>query len=328
MRAPKILLALHSSPGRPDLADELAARGLEVRLSNNMASTWAQAREWGPDAVLLASLSDDPAGPELGSLLRLARDPGGPALLVMTDAPETLLGPELTHDLAVEVDDFVPTDLHAKAIARRVRIAVTRNEAIGRLNAERDDLLQKTITDFKTGLFNDRHFKQRSHQEMSRAQRQEHPLGVIMIDFDDFKRINDDCDHAFGDHTLRTFARALQGGLREFDVPARLGGDEFAVLLPNTKLADAVTIAERLQRSVRELEIRDRDHSARLTVSMGVASWSPTGERSFEATQQGADHALLEAKRLGRDGICVFDGIVRQQVPKAEAKTEKKKGEA
>jgi diguanylate cyclase (GGDEF)-like protein len=147
-----------------------------------------------------------------------------------------------------------------------------------------------------------------------------------MIDFDDFKGINDQNDHAFGYHVLLWFARTLKSRLRDFDIPARLGGDEFAVLLPNTRLNDAVTIAERIGEAVSGTPIEDRGHRCQLTVSIGAVSWNPEGKRTFDEELKGADRALLDAKKLGRNRICTYDGQVKPHEPGAAAKKGSKKG--
>ncbi len=320
MTTQRILIANHAAPALQGLEQALIDEGLEVRTSANMAATWAQAREWDPDAVILSPLDLDPGGTEIRSLLQLAADPEGPAVLVITEDPRVL------EQHARTLDDFLPPHLDPPAVLRRLRFAVARREALSRLATEREALLQQTITDFKTGLFNDRYFHTRCKEECSRAQRQDQHLGVLMIDFDDFKAINDEHDHSFGDHVLLGFARTMRSRLRDFDVPARLGGDEFAVLLPSTRLSDAASIAQRLCDSLAEMTFSDGDHSTRLTVSIGVASWNPGGKRTFDEEFKGADRALLRAKKAGRGGIWTFDGRSRAYTPKNGPKTPSSKG--
>jgi diguanylate cyclase (GGDEF)-like protein len=141
-----------------------------------------------------------------------------------------------------------------------------------------------------------------------------------MIDFDGFKAINDVHGHDFGDQALAAFAQALRGCLRDFDVPARLGGDEFAVLLPGTRLPDAVGIAERVRATVNSLAVEHGGRRAALSVSIGVADWLPDSKAPLEESVRGADRALLHAKSLGGGRIGVFeDGAVRAVAPGAAA---------
>ncbi len=305
MTSPTILLALHAPGAGATLAEGLPARGLPVLVSRNMAETWNAARARAPDAIVLAPLSQDTASAEFKSLMDLAAATGGPALLVLTAAPDSL-APRWQ-----AFDDFLPADVDAETAARRLRFVLDRRAALAGLRTERERLLQAATTDYKTGLCNDRGFAERSREEVSRARRQDAPIAVLMIDFDGFKAINDVHGHDFGDRALAAFAHALRGNLRDFDVAARLGGDEFAVLLPGSLLPDAIRIAERVRGAVGTLAVEHEGRRAALSVSIGVAGWSPDGKEALEAATRGADRALLQAKSLGGGRICLFeDGVV------------------
>jgi diguanylate cyclase (GGDEF)-like protein len=322
MTSPRILLALHRGELGSGLADGLPVRGLRVEVSRNMAETWVLVRKNLPDAVLLAPLSREVDSAEFSSLLALAASPGGPAILVVTDDPGFLEG------RIDAVDDYLHPGMDPDLAARRVRFALARKAAIARLQSERASLLRQTITDFKTGLFNDRYFAERSREEVSRARRGDQPIGVLMIDFDGFKAINDVHGHPFGDHALTTFADCLRHNLRDFDVAARVGGDEFAVLLPGSHLEDATGIAERIRATVGSLTIEHEGRRAALSVSIGVAAWTPASEASLDATVRGADKALLQAKGLGPGRICLHDrDVVRPHTlgGKSEEKRAKRK---
>ncbi len=298
MDAFHLLLALHAPlPGR-DLAAELRAEGLDPEISRNLADTWAAVRDRPPRAVLLSPVHEDGDSAELLSLLRPAdgsRVP--PTLLVLTDRPEFL-------DVrAADIDGFVAPDEPAPRLARRIRHAVARHEARQALAEERESLLRASSTDFKTGLANDRRFAEACRIEHARAIRENHWLGVVMIDLDEFKSINDDHDHLFGDHVLKELADTLRAGLRPFDTPARKGGDEFAVLLPSADLDASRAIAERLRAAFAERELRHGGHRRRATITLGVAAWHPEGETEFEDVLLAADQALLAAKEAGRNRV-------------------------
>jgi len=301
MTVPRILLARHQSGSAAQLAAGLAGEGFAVEETRNMAATWVSVRSRAPDAVLLAPLSHDTDSAEFQSLLELCVAHDGPALLVLTDDPEFLVG------RVDAVDDFLPPDIEAPHAARRLLFALARRRAFSRLRGERERLLQQSITDFKTGLSNDRHFAERGAAELSRARRQGLPLSVLMIDFDGFKAINDVHGHAFGDHALATFAAALRARLRDFDVAARMGGDEFAVLLPSSRLEDAIGIAERVRAAVSGLDLRHGGRRAALSVSIGVAAWSPHDNLPLDQVLAGADSALLLAKQHGRGRIAIHE---------------------
>jgi len=124
------------------------------------------------------------------------------------------------------------------------------------------------------------------------------PLSLLVVDADDFKKINDRFGHAMGDVVLCELVRTLQATVREGDLVARTGGEEFVVVLPETRRADAVAIAERICENVRQMAVPAPDGPVRPTVSVGCASGLPTS-----ALLSAADAALYEAKSCGRDRV-------------------------
>ena len=171
------------------------------------------------------------------------------------------------------------------------------------LAEQRTKQLEKlSITDPLTRLKNRMYFNTRYREEWKRCNRLGIKLSVLMIDLDNFKRINDTYGHLFGDECLREIAATLQRQIpRETDVIARYGGEEFVVLLPDTKLADAERIAERLVKATAENEVKYNDQSIFLTASVGVACAKPDHQNDGESLLRTADHALYAAKENGRN---------------------------
>jgi diguanylate cyclase (GGDEF)-like protein len=159
---------------------------------------------------------------------------------------------------------------------------------------------RQAVTDELTGLANHGRFQELLQMEMEQARRYRHPVGLIMLDLDDFKSINDTYGHLQGDIVLEHVARVLRETSREVDIPARYGGEEMAVILPHTNLAGAYTIAERLRSAIQALAIprRDGEGALRITASFGVAA-SPDGDK--DPLISGADAALYTAKRRGKN---------------------------
>lgn len=158
-----------------------------------------------------------------------------------------------------------------------------------------------------TGTANRRHFDETFDQEFRRARRDGTPLALVMIDTDQFKRFNDIYGHPAGDGCLRSVAFALAETLRRpGDFIARYGGEEFAVLLPNTALQGALTIANTLRKSVEELRIpHEANPGGVVTVSLGIAVAMPgDGTTRPESLLAVADEALYAAKRQGRNCAC------------------------
>jgi diguanylate cyclase (GGDEF)-like protein len=178
---------------------------------------------------------------------------------------------------------------------------------------------QQAITDGLTGLYNHRHFYERLGLELARSRRSGTPLAMLMIDLDDFKRLNDDYGHVAGDHVLRAIGRALDDCTRHgVDLAARYGGEEFAVFLPGTSMAEpddgdhpegALAVAERIRATVAAAsvpcEVNGELKEVGVTVSIGVAVFPTTATTMGELVAQ-ADAALYLAKRRGKDRVEVY----------------------
>lgn len=155
-------------------------------------------------------------------------------------------------------------------------------------------------TDVLTGLNNRRAFFDLG-ERFCRRGRSGHPVAVLMFDVDHFKRINDTFGHVAGDAMLRAIGQLLPPLLRPADVLGRMGGEEFAVLLPDTQAQQALAIADRLRAAIEALEVECNGHRLRCTASFGVAVSEQAA--SLDTLLGEADHALLKAKRKGRNRI-------------------------
>jgi len=158
----------------------------------------------------------------------------------------------------------------------------------------------RASTDALTGLPNRRYFDEYVAL-LARRRRADDRVGVLMIDVDRFKKLNDTYGHAVGDHVLRAIATAIGRTVREDDVPARFGGEEFVVLLRNPTPEVALDVAERIRRAVVALDLRGLGVPS-VSVSVGVAVASPP-HVAIDALIAEADRALYRAKRAGRDRV-------------------------
>jgi len=157
-------------------------------------------------------------------------------------------------------------------------------------------------TDLVTGVYSHRHLQDRVRQETARAARSHSPLSVLMVDLDDFKRINDEHGHQAGDRVLRSIAGALRAAVRTSDVVARYGGDEFVVLMPDTDVSEAGNVARRAAEAVAELAHPMPDGTdVHVTCSVGLAL-HPRDGRSGKALLRAADAAMYTHKR-SRAGV-------------------------
>jgi diguanylate cyclase (GGDEF)-like protein len=155
-----------------------------------------------------------------------------------------------------------------------------------------------------TGLYNRRYFDYILKLENKRHQRDKQPLGLLFLDIDHFKRLNDTYGHQAGDLALQELGRLLSSCLRETDTAARFGGEEFVLLLPNTNTEQAAILADRLRQEVSRLRIPYQDFELSFTVSIGVSSLTPEPDLARQLLLEQADQALYLAKAKGRNLVC------------------------
>jgi diguanylate cyclase (GGDEF)-like protein len=183
-------------------------------------------------------------------------------------------------------------------------------------NAEAyDDIRTAASTDALTGLLNHGAMQVRVREEIARAAREEQPLCCVLIDLDDFKRVNDELGHPAGDELLRRVADALRAEVRPYDQVARYGGDEFVLILPGTEEQAARTVAERVRMRVRAGAPRGHDGPIG-NCSIGVSGW----ERGMEADDllAAADRALLLAKRMGKGRVAVANPDAEEELARLQ----------
>lgn len=188
-----------------------------------------------------------------------------------------------------------PFDAHEVVV--RARALLRRKVATDRRRADAAELRQLALTDPVTGLWNRHHLDTELAERIARAQAAARPLSLLMIDIDRFKPINDRHGHAVGDRVLRSVATRLAGGIRIGDTLARFGGDELALIMPDTRLAVAAGVAERLRALVADgIEV-----PFAVTISIGVAELA--FDEPAEMLLSRADKALYAAKFEGRDCV-------------------------
>ena len=184
----------------------------------------------------------------------------------------------------------------ARILAANAALAFTRE----RLTENVTELTRIATVDAVTGLFNRRYFEDRLEAEVQRARRQQQDLALLMIDIDDFKRINDTWGHLEGDRALRDVADLLRGGVRIFDVCARFGGEEFVIIMPGATAQVAMHVAERIRRQVEQHAARD---PLPITVSVGVGMLD--ADATTDELISAADRALIAAKTAGKNLVWI-----------------------
>jgi diguanylate cyclase (GGDEF)-like protein len=167
-------------------------------------------------------------------------------------------------------------------------------------------LKELSQTDPLTGLYNRRYLMMSLDQEMERTRRTGLATSLIMLDLDHFKRLNDTYGHQFGDAVLRRVASLLKDNVRKLDIPCRYGGEEFALVLPGTRLPQAVRLACRLKDTLAQSR-EDEGRDWRLTASFGVDTFTGRKDMTTEVFLQQADRWLFLAKARGRNTVCYPD---------------------
>lgn len=200
------------------------------------------------------------------------------------------------------IKPFIPLELLAR-IRTHLRIRDLQEQLVY-ANARLKEMVD---TDDLTGLYNMRSLYQRLDFELQRARRFGRGLACVMLDVDYFKHVNDGHDHLFGSHVISEVGKIIKDCTRNIDIPARYGGDEFLVVLTEVTYEGAVQFCERLRTSIESTTFTQGQDSIKLTISVGF-TMNPA-EETITAKEfvRRADHALYEAKRMGRNRVCFYE---------------------
>ncbi len=166
-------------------------------------------------------------------------------------------------------------------------------------------LLELANTDALTGALNRRSFDIEANREFANAKRYDKPLSLIMLDIDNFKKINDEHGHFFGDLILKSFSREISDQIRTGDFLSRWGGDEFAILFPETDVDQALIIAKKIQSAVMGIDLVKDRKKISFTLSQGISTFQDNDYDVMQIEER-ADRALYKAKKNGRDQACIL----------------------
>lgn len=198
-----------------------------------------------------------------------------------------------------EPNHFKEEDIHtASEFANQVAVALENARIFEEAQAQ-------AITDVLTGIYNRRGLFQLGEFEFRRARRIRRPFSAMIFDIDHFKRINDHHSHAIGDQVLQKLAERCRQNSRAIDLMGRYGGEEFVILLPETNIEAAKTIAERQRKSIMDAPFQTDVGALRITISIGVAE--ARREDTLNTLIEKADVALYKAKSAGRNRVCLYE---------------------
>jgi diguanylate cyclase (GGDEF)-like protein len=206
-------------------------------------------------------------------------------------------GEERVRGLELGANDYITKPFYLPELLARISVGE-------RLTYQRRAMEKQASNDPLTGLYNRRIFEEKLSDEFGRATRYRRPLSLLMIDVDDFKQVNDQYGHHWGDAVLREIARILKDKTRKSDTPVRYGGEEFTLILPEVALEGALQAAEKLRAEIGRTVFRPASQpSFSITVSIGVSSISGKNYQDGQAALNDADVALYRAKKNGKDRV-------------------------
>ncbi|OGT00711.1 MAG: hypothetical protein A3F73_02410 [Gallionellales bacterium RIFCSPLOWO2_12_FULL_59_22] len=190
----------------------------------------------------------------------------------------------------------------SRSFGRMAKTVIDSNQALeDKVRKRTEELHRLTEIDPLTGLLNRRGMMERFENEIARQSRQGGELGLLLLDLDHFKNINDTYGHAAGDLALCEATKVILSTKRGYDHAARWGGEEFLILLPDCAQADLLSIAERIRENIRALQIQAGGQTFTFTVSIGVHR--PNAPQTLDTMLQKVDSALYAAKDAGRDCV-------------------------
>jgi two-component system cell cycle response regulator len=213
-------------------------------------------------------------------------------------------GPRMVRGLEIGVNDYLMRPIDKNELLARARTQVRKRRYTERLRDNVQMSIEMAITDALTGLFNRRYMESHLATLIEQAKSRTKPLTALILDIDYFKSINDTHGHDAGDDVLREFALRIRRSIRGIDLACRYGGEEFVVVMPETDMAVAAMVAERLRRRIAAdpFAIQGGARNIPVTISIGIAGLRGRDD-SAAALLKRADQALYRAKRDGRNRV-------------------------
>jgi diguanylate cyclase (GGDEF)-like protein len=297
--SPKILL-VDDAPENIRMLRNLLKDDARLLFATSGLDALATARVEEPDLILLDVLMPGLDGYEVCRRLKSAPETRDiPVIFITGLIDET----DESRGLELGAIDYITKPFTPGIVRMRVQNHLALRRVTRELQLANAELQRLATTDALTGVNNRRHFFHQVVEEIDRMRRYRHRAAVFMLDLDHFKQLNDTHGHDIGDRALAEAAAVVRQTLRTHDLFARTGGEEFAGFLPETSVEAAVNVCERVRERIAGIEIAASSGTVRFTASIGVAAVEIDSDTPESALKR-ADHAMYEAKRKGRDGVC------------------------
>jgi two-component system cell cycle response regulator len=217
-------------------------------------------------------------------------------VLAMTGHDDTQLRIDLLH---AGINDYVTKPPVEEELAARVNNLITNKRLADQVRAQQRSLYDIAMTDQLTTCHNRHSLNEYAPKYIKDAVRYKHPLSIIILDLDYFKKINDELGHTTGDTVLKEIGKLLMATCRQGDIVSRIGGEEFLILLPHCNITDALHKAENIRSMVELAEPAD----IKVTASIGVATLNEHHEKDFDKLYKSADQAVCISKEEGRNQV-------------------------
>ena len=274
----------------------LKRMGLASRSASSGSEALELVRKCQPDLILLDVMMPDMDGLEVCRILK--EDAATSAIPIIFLSARRQVDHRVS-GMSIGAVDYITKPFEPSELEIRIRSAL-------RTKAMQNMLIRQARTDSLTGLHNWRCFHETLSREVERANKDNEPLSLVLVDLDMFKVVNDSYGHQMGDKVLCDLGAMIKDNVRPTDHVARYGGDELAIILPTTGHEQAKAMAERLQQKLAEMTFGDKHFTVSVAGSFGLVTSQPDDEISAEALVRMADEALYTAKRRGRNQVCVW----------------------
>ncbi|HEY5125807.1 MAG TPA: PleD family two-component system response regulator [Bradyrhizobium sp.] len=259
------------------------------------------AAEGNYDLVIVSLGLKDFDGLRLCSQVRSLERTRNVPILAVAEADNNA---RLVRGLEIGVNDYLIRPIDKNEMLARVRTQIKKKRYTERLRDNVQLSIEMAITDALTGLFNRRYMEMHLATLVEQAATRGKPIAVLVLDIDFFKAINDGHGHDAGDDVLREFAQRIRKAIRNIDLACRYGGEEFVVAMPDTDIAFATNVAERLRQLIETtpVQISRAPGQLSITISIGIARCEGEGDTAEQLLHR-ADQALYRAKRTGRNKV-------------------------
>jgi diguanylate cyclase (GGDEF)-like protein len=295
----KILIADDNAVSRRMMEALLVQWGYEVVLADDGSQAWESLQSQAPPRLaLLDWMMPGMSGPEICRETRKQIGRSYTYLVLITAREEKQ---DIIVGLEAGADDYLTKPVYPDELRARLRTGLRILDLEDQLVAAREEQQYKATHDGLTGLLNRAAISELLRRELGRSKRDGTPCGVLMLDLDHFKAVNDSLGHAAGDFVLCETAKRLTDGVRNYDAVGRFGGEEFLVVLPGCDAEGLITRCEHILQAFRSRPIQTSEGSVSVTISIGGTTSGDWAAATSDSLVRAADAALYAAKRAGRD---------------------------